>query len=290
MPSEIEASPNAHQATLSSTMIDLEEISNTQESPPRDTLSPADEASQAAFSSVSMNTEAKRMVDDLVGSESAEKDDVEETYDIDLTNGTKPTPLAPAFEVSSGRVDNETTYGFNSKLHGNDFAKILHEYSPPKTVQGSPRPHLPSIYGSAFAPETTPGSRPSTARRPSPHHSQQNSLYAYPPKSLSNLYDVDSTIISSMQDPSSLVNPQTPTNKNCYVHPNQPNLARCSFEQNFNYGAIGQPVSRSKDNPTDPADSDFPNSSVLEGSTWRSVRAIHEAMDFHTPPNGQGTG
>lgn len=287
MPSELQASPMGHQATLSSTMIERQEISDANGSPRLDILSPADEASQAAFSSNSMNTEANRMVDNLVDSEPAETDDNQ--GDDDCVKRMEPTPLAPAFEVfPSGEVD-DTSYDFSSNLYGSDLVRVLHEYSPQKQTQGTPRPHLPSIYDPTFAPETTPKSRPTTARRSSPRHSQRNSLHTFPLQQQPNSNAVDA-IISSMPDPSSsYVAPQTPTNNYRHVHQNKTGFIGAGFEAEANFGAIGQPVFR-RNEKFSSSNSEFRSSKVFEASAWCSAQSIHNALNFQTPPNGQGTG
>lgn len=288
IPSELQASPIGHQATLSSTMIERQELSNSNASPALDVLSPADEASQAAFSSNSMNTEANRMVDNLVGSEPAEKDDNSGNTESDYIMRMRPTPLAPAFEaLPSGEVE-ETSYGLSSNLRSSDLIRALHEFSPNKQTQGTPRPHLPSIYDSTFAPEITPTSRPTTARHISPCHSQQNSLHTFPLGPQSNSFAVDSRI-SSMPDPSNYNGPQTPTNSHRPIHHKQTAIAGRAFEADVNYGAIGQPVFRKNEGFTS-LESEFRSSKVFEGSTWYSARSIHDALNFQTPPNGQATG
>lgn len=288
MPSELQASPMGHQATLSSTTIERQEISNANGAPQLDMPSPADKISQAAFSTNSMNTEANRMVDNLVDSEPAEKDDNRGDDESDYIKQMEPTPLAPAFEFfPSGEVD-DTSYGFSSNLCDSDIVRVLHENSQQKQIQSTPRPHLPSIYDPAFAPETTPNSRPTTAKRLSPHHSQRNSLHTFPLQQHLNTYAEDPTI-SSMPDPSGYAGPQTPTNGYRHLYKNNTSFAGAGFEAEATFGAIGQPVFR-RNEKTCSLESEFQSSKVFEGSTWRSAQSIHNVLNFQTPPNGQGTG
>lgn len=286
MPSELQASPMGHQATLSSTMIERQEISEANVSPPLDTLSPADEVSQAAFSTNSLNTEAHRMVDNLVDSEPAEKDDHKEDYEYGYVK-MEPTPLAPACEITTSGEVAETSYGFSSNLFGSDLIRVLHEYSPQQQTHGTPRPHLPSIYDPAFGPEVTPTSRPTTARRLSPHHSQRGSVNKIPPQQHFNSYVIDSTA-SSMPDASSYVSPHTPTNNHRHITQYRTMFADEGHRTEANYGAIGQPVSRNKEDFSD-LDSGFQSSKIIDGSTWRSAQSIRDALNFHTPPNEHGT-
>ena len=291
MPSEIQASPECHQATLKSTMIEPEDISFARRPSSHNGASPVDdEASQATSVSVSLNTEAHRMVDNLLESEAAEADQESE----DMVSGglaprnvtcAEPSPLGPPFEVrSSAKIHEDTTYGFHDSLDASDFLRALQGYSPQEQQRGSPRPLLPSIYNSPFAPqagEATPGSRPSTAKRMSPRHSPHSSqqkipLLQPPPTGLF----IDSSI-GSMPDWSSFGLSPTP-NKNGN---NQSTHSRGNF-----YGAIGGPVlGNDRSAPFD--DSEFRSSEVFKGSTWAcSGQSASEALNFPTPPNGQGAG
>lgn len=290
MLSEIQASPECHEAILNSTMIEPEDISYARRSSPPDGASPVDdEASQATSVSVSLNTEAHRMVDNLLESEGAEADhESEEMASAGIAAENlacgKTAPLGPPFDVrSSAKVDGDTTYGFHESLDTSDFVRALHGYSPQDQRHGSPRPHLPSIYNSPFAPqagEATPGSRPSTAKRMSPRHSQHNSQHKIPllqPPSTGLFPD---SSISSMPDWSSLALSQTP-NKD---RNNQLDHSRGGKY----YGAIGGPV-LGHDRSAAFDDSEFRSSEVFKGSTWAcSGQSAAEPLNFQTPPNGQG--
>lgn len=292
MPSEIQASPECHQATLKSTMIAPEDISYARRSSPLDGASPVDdEASQATSVSVSLNTEAHRMVDNLLESEAAEAD--QESEDIgsggfasEKVACVEPSLPGHAFEVkSSAKVDEDTTYGFHDSRDVSEFVRALHGYSPQEQRHGSPRPLLPSIYNSPFAPqagEAAPASRPSTAKRMSPRHSRHSSQHKIPllqPPSTGLFLD---SSIGSMPDWSSLGLSQTP-NKNGI---NQFNHSKGGKY----YGAIGGPV-LGNDRSAAFDDGEFRSSEVFKGSTWAcSGLSASEIMNFHTPPNGQGAG
>lgn len=263
MPSESQASPAAHQANLSASTIDRLELGAG--SPSCEMLSQADEvSSQATSVSVSMDTEAHRMVDDLVDS------------------GVVPN------ESNTGKMTNDTTYGFDAKSDTSGFVRALQDYPAPKRPLDSSRPHLPSIYNSPFAPqagETTPGSRPSTAKRMSPLHSRQHSqnATACPPQVGPSL----ETKYSSMPDPSSFVSTQSPVLRNGQSFLRNPLQARNGGFPH--YGAIGEPVVRGNVNGGLVDDSEFRSSDVFVGSNWAySGQSANEALNLHTPPNGQG--
>lgn len=292
MPSEIQASPECHQATLKSTMIEPEDISYARRSSPHNRPSPVDdEASQATSVSVSLDTEAHRMVDNLLESEAAEADQKSEDIGSGgLASGNvacvEPPPLGHPFEVrSSAKIGEDTTYGFHDSRDASEFVRALHGYSPQEQRHGSPRPHLPSIYNSPFAPqadEATPGSRPSTAKRMSPRHSRHSSQHKIPllQHPSTGLY-VESSI-GSIPDWSSLGLLQTPNmnGNNQLNHNNGGNY----------YGAIGGPV-LGNDRSAVFDNSEFRSSDVFKGSTWAcSGQSAAEALNFQTPPNGQSAG
>ena len=284
MPSESQASPAPHQANLSASPIDRLELEAGSLCCER--LSQADEvSSQATSVSVSMNTEAHRMVDDLLDSCVPEN----ESNAADASDH-RGAILASAPEPSAnGKIANDTTYGFDTTLDTSGFVRALHDNPAQNRAQGSPRPHLPSIYNSPFAPqagETTPRSRPSTAKRMSPSHSRQHSqnATACPPPVAQSL----ETAYSSMPDPSSVVSTQkTPVLRNAQVFVRMP--VQKAWTGSFpHYGAIGEPVLRANGGLVD--DSEFRSSDVFVGSNWvYSGQSANEALlNMHTPPNGQG--
>ena len=280
MPSEVQASPESHQATLKSTMIEPQDISCVQ-SPQRDAASLVDDAaSQPTSHSVSMDTEAHRMVDNLLDSETAENS--QNSENSAFRDGTRDqvrlTPLGPAFvATSSGKFDNDTTYGFSETPNTSDFLRALHKYSPQQQAQSSPRPHLPSILNSPFAPQAddaTPITRPTTAKRMSPLHSRHNSQHKF---ALQQQHQSGAVVDSSI---SSFDITQTPD----YKANNQSMQSRAGNQ----FGAIGGPVLGS-DHIGAFDNGEFSNSPGFVGSTldW-SGQSARDAMNMQTPPNGQG--
>ena len=296
MPSESQASPAIHQAKLSASTIDRVDLGAASLGCER--LSDADEvSSQATSVSASMDTEAHRMVDDLLDSCVMEN----ESNGSDIGEHRRAI-LAPAFELSaSGKMANDTTYGFDTMMDTSSFARALQDHPAPKRPQDSPRPHLPSIYNSPFAPQagetTPPRSRPGTAKRMSPPHSRQQSQNAAtcPPPGIQSL----ETTYSSMPDSSNcFVSMQTPTVRNANAHgfPRNPPIPARN-EGLAHYGAIGEPVLRvhwnanANGNETGgfADDSEFRSSDVFVGSNWLcSAQNANEVLNLHTPPNGQG--
>lgn len=273
-------------------MIEHQDFPHVHISPLVNAPSLADEVvSQATSISVSLNTEARRMVDILLESESADnarhsttmasRDFRSETADF-----VEPVRTSPAVEVTSPNLENDTTYGF-SELNASDFVRALKEYTPQKQQpQGSPRPHLPSIYNSPFAPQAddaTPVSRPNTATQISPLHSRQSSQPKFPfQQQHPNGGILWNSSTGSMQDTSSSLSvTQTPRN----------HLKKRSVAGN-NYGAIGGPViSHSHHSTHNFNDFEFRSSQVFQGSTWDlSGQTVRDAMSLRTPPNGQGAG
>lgn len=292
MPSEIQASPATHRATLASTMIEPQDIPHAHRSPTVNAPSLTDEVvSQATSISVSLNTEARRMVDILLESESADtgrhsttmasRDFRSETEDF-----VEQARTSPVVEVTSPNLENDTTYGF-SEPNASNFVRALNKCTPQKQQpQGSPRPHLPSIYNSPFAPQAddaTPVSRPNTATQISPLHSRKNSQHKFPfQQQHPNGGLLWNSGTGSMQDTSnSLSVTQTPMN----------HFKKRSVAGN-NYGAIGGPViSHNHHSTYNFNDFEFRSSQVFQGSTWDlSGQTVRDAMSLRTPPNGQGAG
>lgn len=221
-------------------------------------------ASQSASAGMSIDLASKRMVDDLVGSETTDEDEI---------------PIAAAQALPEPRyglkdVGDETSYG----LIGSATAREHFGDTQPQP-QLSPRPLLPSIYNSPFAPqpgETTPGSRPGTAKRTTPSHSQQNSqsriLFQQPA----------SSNISSMPDHSNY----TPYPHLDGGYHNQPYL-NTAFPAMTSYTS-GRRVSANHVNDTyGTMDiSNFHSSSLDWGNSGR----VQATTNLQTPPNGQGAG
>lgn len=292
MPSEIQASPVTHRATLASTMIEPQDFPHVHRSPLVSAPSLADEVvSQATSLSVSLNTEARRMVDILLESESADNGRrgatmVSRGFRSETADFVEPVRTSTAVEVTPPNLENDTTYGF-SELNASDFVRALNKYTPQKQQpQGSPRPHLPSIYNSPFAPQAddaTPVSRPNTATQISPLHSRQNSQHKFPfQQQHPNGGILWNSSTGSMQDTSSSLS-VTQTAINHFKKRSVPG---------YNYGAIGGPViSHSHHSTHNFNDFEFRSSQVFQGSTWDlSGQTVRDAMSVRTPPNGQHAG
>ena len=170
MPSELMASPEGHHATISSTSLDREDISLVKQANANFAKSIInDEASQSASVSISANLVMNEMVDNIVGSE-ATNDSECHKYDA-MPFRAPPTPPSYSFDDSPVKTGgNDTSYGIFGSSTAQDFLNDP-DYNTPRQAsqQGTPRPLLPSIYNTVFAP--TPdevSSRPGTAKGLSP--------------------------------------------------------------------------------------------------------------------------
>ena len=254
-----------YQVTPSSASVERAEITHVDETALADLAGSVDGGtSQAASAGISTDLASKRMVDDLVGSETTDDDEI---------------PIAPAQGLSTARFGskntvNETSYGLIGSSTAREQFRDDHDH--PKV---SPRPVLPSIYNSPFAPqpgEATPGSRPGTAKRSTPSHSQQNSQTRTPPQQQIN------SSISSMPDPSNY-NPYSHISGGYY---NQPYLNNM-FPTATNY-TLGRRASTTFGNEILGAMdvSNFHSSSL----DWGGSSRVQAATNVQTPQNGQGAG
>lgn len=269
MPSELLASPECHHATLSSTSIDRDDISQAQAkmTAAPDAMSVTDDkTSQSACASISANPAMKRMVDDIVGSEASNENDPQ-SLEFPLLppsteNRAPPTPPSYSFEESPLKeIGNDTSYGVIGTLTARDLVQTMQSYSPQQAQLGTPRPLVPNVYTSPFAsPATATGSpfRPATAKR-------------LPIQQLRNEYSLPSSV-SSMQEPSSMFSP----------HKAWPS-------------GNGNPASRGPShvyrNGAVFTEGDFMSPLVFNGSPWASRRKSgSKASVGLTPPNGQDGG
>lgn len=267
----------SYQAPFSSTGIELDEVTHVDETTfPNAPASINGGASQAASISVNMDPASKRMVDELVNSETT--DDGEDAEFLDqFTNGT-PHGFADLGHSSSSPAEDagdETSYSLNFR-----------DLQDP--VSSSLKPILPSITNSPFAlqpGEETPGSRPSTAKRKTPSHSQQISQTRFPRQRQSVGFSVE----SSPSDPSTMPDPTAPTSNANGAYGNQPPL-RNAFQSVQTY-TRARTFTTFGNNPLHADEPNFLSREVFEGSTLGgNGQSGRMAANVMTPPNGQGAG
>jgi hypothetical protein len=190
MPSEAFASPEGHHQTLTSTSIELSDI-EAKNATARDAASCIGDEFTASVS-ISANPQMNAMVDQIVGSEATNESEYQDDM-ADLTPFRGPqTPPSYYFEDSPIKsTGNETNYSVFGTVSAQEYWAEQQQVA----QQETPRPLLPSILNSVFAPtaeEMSP--RPGTAKGLSPIRLNQQT----PSKHLA------SSSISSMQAPSSL--------------------------------------------------------------------------------------
>lgn len=277
----------SYQAPLSSTGIDLEGVTHVDETILLDASASKGGASQAASISVNMDPASKRMVDDLVDSETT--DDGEDAELIDQsTDGIPHSCADPGHGVSPAKdVGDETSYGLiGSSTAREHFGDLQGPVSTP------PKPRLPSITNSPFAlqpDEETPGSRLSTAKRKTPSHSQQNSQTRFPLQRQPIRFSVDSrpSNPSTMPDPTA---PAAAAHGNGFYR-NQPPL-NTTFPPTQNYTRGPRTFTSFGDKAFHADEPNFLSLEVFEGSTWGggSSQSGRMAANIMTPPNGQDAG
>ena len=272
-----------YQTSLSTTGIELEEITHVDETTlPDARASNSGETSKAASISVNMDPASKRMVDNLVGSETT--DDGEDAGFIDNpTNEASRGFGRSEHRPSPAQVGDETSYGLigssTVREHFGDFQN---------PISNSPRPILPSITNSPFAlqpGEETPGSRPSTAKRKTPSHSQQNSQTRFPLQRQA----MGLSVASSPSNLSSMPDPTAPNSYANGVYGDKP-LLKNTFHSNQTYMRPGT-FTTVGNQPLRAEEPNFLSLEVFEGSTWAgSDQSGRMAANALTPPNGQGAG
>ena len=289
----------SYQRPASLTGMELDEVTHIDETKlPDPPASLSGRASQAASVSVSLDPASKRMVDDLVDSETTE-DGHDPDFIEQYTDGTPHGCAAPGYIPSPATgIGDETSYGLIGSVTAREHFGDLQA-----PLASSPRPLLPSITNSPFAlqpGEETPGSRPSTGkqRNKTPSHSQQNSqtrfpLQRQPPPPPNALFSLDSSASSnhpSMTTPDPTALGGAYANNGFYR--NQPPLHNAfPSGQSYTTGPKnsvkfgGEPL-RAADEPN------FLSLEVFEGSTWDggSDQNGRRAGNVLTPPNGQGAG
>ena len=274
-----------YQAPVSSAGIELDEITHIDETKlPGAPASISGRASQTASISVNMDPASKRMVDDLVDSETTDDGDaelIERFTDRNQHGFVGPGHIPSRAEY----VGNETSYGLISSSTAREHFGDLQG-----PVTNSPRPPLPSITNSPFAlqpGEETPGSRRSTTKRKTPSHSQQNSQTRFPLQRQSNAFSVD----SSQSNTSSLPDATAPGPHGNGFYRNQPPLNN-AFSSVQNYTRGPPTFNKFGDNPLHADEPNFLSLEVFEGSSWGggSDQSGRKAANVMTPPNGQGAG
>lgn len=182
---------------------------------------------------------------------------------------------APYNHPSMEAAGNETSYGTIGSITAADLVRQVRAGSTP---QASPRPRLPSIYNTAFAPQADEEdlSRPGTAKRNTPCHSQQSShngvLGGFSQSNSQKLpvffqqqpngYHQVSSSACSIGPPSSIPFSQRLPRTGLTTH--SPRISDINYEE-----------------------SNFLSSNILSGSHWGIAR---QTGIMATPPNGQGNG
>ena len=166
MPSELLASPQAHHVTLSSS-VERSDIPRAAEGTLQAAVSINDDgASLAPSTSVSTNRLMNEMVDNIVGPEATTESEKQRNMAEFTPFRAPPTPPSYSFDDSPLKTyGNDTSYDLLGTATAHEFLKDTNIESPHQPSQhGTPRPLLPSIYNSVFAPtpdEISP--RPGTA-------------------------------------------------------------------------------------------------------------------------------
>ena len=272
---------NNYQAPLSSTGVELNEVTHIDETVlPAAPASSSGRASQAASISVNMDPASKRMVDDLVDSETTNDGD-----DADFLEQLADD-IPGNFPSQARDVAEETSYD----LIGSSTARQHFGDLQAPNANQSPRPSLPSITNSPFAlqpGEETPGSRPSTTKRKAPSHSQRNSQTRFPLQRRSIAHSVHSSPsnASSVPDPTA---PPGPYANEFYR--NQPRLNN-AYPSVQSYTRGPKAATKFGEHHLHADEPNFLSLEVFEGSTWGgSGQSSRRAANIITPPNGQGGG
>ena len=276
---------DSYEAPLSSTDVELNEVTHIDETVlPVAPASNSGRASQAASISVNMDPASKRMVDDLVDSETT--DDGEDAGFVEqLTDEISHSFAGPGhFPSPAKHVADETSddliSSFTAREHFGDLRAPI--------ANNSPRPPLPSITNSPFAlqpGEETPGSRPSTMKRKAPSHSQRNSQTRFPlqRRSIAHYVHSSPSNASSVPDPTA---PPGPYANGSYR--NQPHLNN-AYPSLPNYTKGPKTATKFGEHHLHADEPNFLSLEVFEGSTWGGIdQSGRRAANIMTPPNAQG--
>ncbi len=275
------------QAPLSSTGMDLDQVTHIDETKFYDApASISGRASQAASVSVNMDPASKRMVDDLVDSETT--DDGEDAQYIEPFTTGMQHDLADSGHIFSPAKDvgDETGYGLIGSATAREHFGDLQT-----PVAKPPRPLLPSLTNSPFAlqpGEETPGSRPSTAKCKTPSHSQRNSQTRFPLQRQPNALSLD----SSPSNPSTMPDPTAPPGSYANGSHRTQALLQNTFPTAQNYTRGPNTSTKFGNHPLHADEPNFLSLEVFEGSAWGggSDQSGRKAANVLTPPNGQGAG
>lgn len=284
-----------YQAPTSSMTIERQEVTHIDETVLTGTAAlDKDEASLASGPDI-MDPASKQMVDDLVESETTDDPNNKTPRFGNFADG-------PSL-ASTVALANETSYNLIGSSTLKDYLENLDNQPP-----ASPHPLLPSIYNSPFAPQpgegATPASRPGTAKRITPSHSQQGSQTKCksPFQHQSNCSQQNSQTVSPQFQKNSNGFHITDSTMSTMSDPTDPNP---HGNGSGSYG--GQPLVNgvppfvggyttgrqalrhySSHSMAVPNASPFRSSEVFdEGSQWPGSRT---GINIQTPPNGQGSG
>ena len=218
--------------------------------------------SQVDLASVSTDPTSRQMVDDLVDSEVA---------DDELEN---PSQHELAASLTK-EIGNDTSYG----LFGTSTASELEAHANlPNQHPVTPRPLLPSIYNSPFAPqadEHTTSFQARAAKPTTPNHSQQSS------QSDIQLQQRARQSIESSQ--SSMPDPTNPNEQNFAGYRNQPYLnANFSAKTNLTTGRASSVVNGKNHSALDA------RHLISPSLDFECSSSVTRGTNIQTPPNGQG--
>lgn len=269
-----------YQASMSSTGIELGEVTHVDETILPAQASNSGRASQAASISVNLDPASKRMVDDLV--DSITTDDGEDADSLDQSPNGIPHGFADPEHGPSPAINggDETSYG----LIGSSTAR-QHFGDLQSPVPNSPRPLLPSITNSPFAlqpGEVTPGTK-----RKTPSHSLQSSQTRFPLQR----QPIASSADSDSSKPSTMPDPTAPNLRADGFNHNQP-LVKNVFPSFQIYARGRGPFTTFGNEPLHAEEPNFLSLEVFGGSTWGggSDQSGRKEANVMTPPNGQGAG
>lgn len=194
------------------------------------------------------------MVDDLVGPEPS------------ISAGPLPsTPPAQSLASAHGDGLHETSYGVgHTTLTALDFVNQVRSWSPREEVQDKPKPSLPSILNSPFAP--LPEEEPALTGLPT-SNKRQHSLSMSPTRSQQQLPN------HSIESPAPTMS-DTQLSYATNGHLLHPSLKNKVFGKRQHHASYAH-------------DFNFDSSNIITGSSFPFNNGRNQASQ-PTPPNGQG--